>query len=78
MQTVNLIPKILLKIITLSLDITREIADGIGAALDSLRTLVGTIDNHVSGISYVVTQGIKSLMVNRDRSTSKLIDQALQ
>ena len=69
---------ILLKNITISIDITIEIANGIRVALDILRTLVGTIDNHVSGISYVVTQGTKSVMVNRDRSVSTLIDQALQ
>ena len=60
------------------IDITIKIPDGMRAALDILRTLMGTIDNHVSGISYVVTQAIKSAIANRDRSTSTLIDQALE
>ena len=75
---VNIIPKILLKVITLIIDITIEIADGMRAGLDILKFIIGTLDNHVSGISYVVTRATKSAMVNRDKSTSTLIDQALE
>ena len=75
---VNIIPKIILKVISLIIDITIEIADGMRAGLDILRTMMGSIDNHVSGVNYLVMQAIKSVMVNRDRSTSTLIDQALE
>ena len=75
---VNIIPKILLKVITLIIDITIGIADGMRAGLDILGIMMGTLDNHVFCISYMVTQAIKSAMLNRDKSTSTLIDQALE
>ena len=75
---INIIPKTVLRIATLATDISIECIDGVRAGLDILRIMMGTLENHSSRISYVITQAIKSATIARDRSTSTLLDQALE
>ena len=78
MLVINIVPRVILKITILTIDPVIEIAEGVRAVLDVMKTLVGSFDSYVSHITYVMTLAINGAMVARDRYTSKIIDQALQ
>ena len=78
MLVINIVPRVILKITILTIDLVIEIAEGVRAVLDVMKILVASFDSYVTDISYVMTLAIKGAMVARDRCTSKIIDQALQ